>query len=143
MRQVIAEECTIAKIHGRVLGEASVSRTAARITLMNTLPPGFVCIECDPATDRIWRLDESGKGFLSLFIDRVTEVLSIASPRRWSSMRSMGMNIPTGTISFVGGGSIAAARCRRPRRRALPSTFCARLPKRSTRLGGCRTKQSM
>jgi hypothetical protein len=70
MKRVIEEEAIIERIHGRVLGEAEVSRTAARIKLMKALPPGFVCMEYEPSTGRMLRIDESRNGgFLSLFIE--------------------------------------------------------------------------
>jgi len=69
VKRVIAEESSIEKIYKRVLNIANVSRTAARIKLMKTLPPGFVCVDYDPATGQIVRIDESGRGFLSLFIE--------------------------------------------------------------------------
>ena len=69
IREVIANEQTIEKIVDRVEGEAEVSRTAARIKLLSRLPPGFVCVEYDPNSGKMKRIDESGKGNLSLFIE--------------------------------------------------------------------------
>ena len=39
---------------------------------MKVLPPGFICMEYEPATGRMLRVDESrpGNGFLSLFIEQ-------------------------------------------------------------------------
>jgi hypothetical protein len=69
VKRVIAEESSIEKIYEHVMNIAYMSRTAARIKLMKTLPPGFVCVDYDPATGQIVRIDESGRGFLSLFIE--------------------------------------------------------------------------
>ncbi len=70
VRQVVAGKVTIEKVFKRVVSEAEVSRTAARIKLMRNLPPGFVCVVYDQKTKKIERIEESRNGCLSLFIEQ-------------------------------------------------------------------------
>ena len=68
-KSVIEDELVIEKIFKRVVSEAHVSQTAARIKLLKILPPGFVCIEYDRLSGIIGRIDESFRGYLDLFIN--------------------------------------------------------------------------
>ena len=69
VRRIIDDEMTIEKIFNRIVNDAEVSRTAARIKLMKNLPPGFVCAVYSPATGNFERIEESSNGCLSLFIE--------------------------------------------------------------------------
>ena len=91
VQQVIEEEIIIEKIFNRIVDVADVSRSAARIKLMNVLPPGFVCVETSQITGEIIRIDESRNGCLSLFIEpgdrsslqRLTKALEFHAVDGW------------------------------------------------------------
>ena len=105
VKRVIAEASSIEKIYERVLNTANVSRTAVRIKLMKTLPPGsYVSITIQPQAKSCGSMNPV-EGSCHCSSSRATGRLSRGYPRRWSSMRSMGMNSAMASIGCAGGSS--------------------------------------
>ena len=68
VERVYSEELMIESTFNRLVSEADVSVSAAKIKLMKILPPGYVCMEYNKYTSQVLRMDCSRGTGLELYL---------------------------------------------------------------------------